>query len=112
MLLKGNDVVSFKSKGEANTFYRFFSNLADLLLQNPSSPKNKFGIKITEEYYKQSRNENFVTILFYTIQIYNSDNNLKNLVIAKASEIGQISAKFFQDGASVIAILLNNITNL
>lgn len=85
------------------------TNLADSLLQNPSSPKNKFGIKINEEFYKQSRNDNLVTILFYTIQIDNSDNNLKNLVIAKTSEVGQISAKFFQHGAPVIAILLNNI---
>ena len=51
--LKENGVASFDSKDNANTFSRFFSNLADSLLQKLLRPKNTFGIKTTEEYYKQ-----------------------------------------------------------
>ena len=35
----------------------FFSNLADSLLQTLPCPKNKLGIKTTEQHYKQIQNE-------------------------------------------------------
>ena len=38
-ILKENGLVSFHSKDNANTFCRFFSNLADSLLQKLSHPK-------------------------------------------------------------------------
>ena len=40
--LNEHDVVFFNSKGNANSFRRFFSNLADSLLQKLSHPKYKF----------------------------------------------------------------------
>ena len=58
MPLKENGVVSFNSKDNANTFCKFFSNLADSL-----NLQNNCGIKTSEEYYKQIRNnyEDFVS---------------------------------------------------
>ena len=50
--LKENGVVAFNSKDNINTFCRFFSNLADSLLQKLPHLKNKFGIKTIDEYYK------------------------------------------------------------
>ena len=66
--LNVNREVCFNSKNNANTFCRFLSNLADSLLQKLSHPDlltkfinqnllTKFGIKTTEEYYTQIRNE-------------------------------------------------------
>ena len=49
--LKENGVLSFNSKDNANTFWRFFSNLADSRPQNLPRLKNKYGIKTTEKYY-------------------------------------------------------------
>ena len=53
-ILKENGVVSFNSNDNAKFFcrFRFFSNSADSLLQKLLRPKNKSGIKTTEEYYK------------------------------------------------------------
>ena len=55
--LKENGVVFFDSKHNVNIFSRVFSNVADSLMRKHPLPKNKFGIKTTEEYYKQIRNE-------------------------------------------------------
>ena len=109
--LKENGVVSFNSKENVNSFCRFFSNLADSLLQKLPRPKNKFGIQTTEEYYEQIRNkcEDFV---LHNVDVTRSDKILKNLDVAKPSRIDQISAKFLKNGAPVIAIHLANSINM
>ena len=86
-------------KKESKYFCRLLSNLADSLLLKLSHLKNKFGIKTTEEYYKQIRNEEVT--FFETI--------LKSLDVVKVSRIDQISAKCLKDGALLIATCLNNI---
>ena len=100
--LKENGVVSFNSKDNANTFCRFFSNLADSLLQKRPRPKDKFGIKTTEEYYKHIRKECEYFVL-RNVDVTTVAKILKNLDVAKPSGIGQISAKFLKDGVPVIA---------
>ena len=57
----------------------------------------------------QNECENFVV---HNIDVTTVDKILKNLDIAKASGIEQISAKFLKDGAPVIAIHLANMVNL
>ena len=88
-------------------FLSFFSNLADSLLQKFLRPKKK---KTTGEYYKHIRNkcEGFV---LHNVDVTTVDEILKNLNVAKASGIYQISAKFLKKGAPVIAIYLANIKN-
>ena len=107
--LKENGVVSFNAKDNTNIFYRFFSNLADSLQLKPPRPKNKFGIKTTDENFKHIRNkcEDFVLCDVTTIA-----KILKNVDVAKASGIDQISAKFLKNCAPVIAIYLTNIINV
>ena len=92
-------------------FCRFFSNLADSLLLKLPRPKNKFRIKATREHYKEIRNkcEDFV---LHNVDITSVEKILKNLDVAKASGIDQISARFLKDGATVIAVHLANIINL
>ena len=57
----------------------------------------------------QNECENFVV---HNIDVTTVDKILKNLDVAKASGIEQISAKFLKDGAPVIAIHLANMVNL
>ena len=57
----------------------------------------------------QNECENFVV---HNIDVTTVDKILKNLDVAKASGIDQISAKFLKDGAPVIAIHLANMVNL
>ena len=98
--LKENGVVSFDQKN-ANIFCRFFSYLADSLLIKLPRPKNKFGI--TRDI-KEIRNKCEDSVLHKKI--------LKNLDVAEASGIDQISARFLKHGAPVIAIHLATIIHL
>lgn len=85
--------------------------MADSLIQKPPRPKNKFWIKTTEEYYEQIRNE-CEDLVSYNVKVTTIDKISKNLDVAKDSGIDQISAKFFKEGAPLIATHLANITNL
>ena len=88
--LKENSVVSFNSKDNANTYCRFFSYLADLLLQKLARPKNKFRIKTTEKYYKQiqRKNEDFV---LHNVDVTTVDKIFTNLDFWNRSDLCQIS---------------------
>ena len=90
---------------------RFFFNLADFLLKKLPRPKNMFEIKTTKKYYNQFQNEceNFV---LNNLDVTAADKILNNVDVAKPSEIDQVFAKFFKDGAPVIALHLTNITSL
>ena len=72
--------------------------------------KNKFGIKSTEQYYKQIRNE-CEDFVLHNVDVTTIDKMLKNLDAAKASGIDQISARFLKDGAPVTTCHLS-LTNL
>lgn len=64
-MVKKNGVVSFDSKKNANIICKYFSNLAELLLQKILHPKNKFEIKTAKEYYENIWNEcgNFFCVM-------------------------------------------------
>ena len=96
---KENGVFSFNSQDNGNTFCRFFSKLAHLVLQKLPRPKNKFEIKTTEY-------EDFVLC---NVDVITVDKILNSSYVGKTSGIDQISAKFLKDGALVIAIHLANI---
>ena len=82
--------------------------LGDSVLQKLPHPKNKFGIKTTEEYQKYIRNacENFVLC---NVDVTIVEKISKSLDVAKASGIDQISANILKDGAPILAIHLANI---
>ena len=81
-ILKKNGVVALNLKDNASTFCRFSSNLAYSLLKKPPPIKIKFGIKITEEYYKQMRKECEEFVLQH-IDVTTIDKILKDLDVAK-----------------------------
>ena len=89
----------------------FFSKLTDSLLHKVQRLKNKFGIKTTEDYYKQIRKE-CKDFVLHNVDVPTVDKVQKNLDVAKTFGIDQISAKFLKDGAPVMAIDLPNIINL
>ena len=76
-----------------------------------SSPKNKFGMKTTEEYYKHIQNE-CEDFVLCNGDVTTVNKILKNLDVAKGYGIDQISAKFLRDSAPVITIHLTNIINV
>ena len=81
-ILKKNGVVALNLKDNASTFCRFSSNLAYSLLKKAPRIKIKFGIKITEEYYKQMRKECEEFVLQH-IDVTMIDKILKDLDVAK-----------------------------
>ena len=89
--LKETGVVSFNSQDNASTFCRLFSKLADSLLQKLPRPKNKFGIKTTEAYYKHIRNE-YENFVLCNVDVTTVDKILKNVDAVKASGIDQMSS--------------------
>ena len=91
-------------RNNANTFRWFFSSLRDSLLQQIPRSENKFGIK-------QIPNDCEDFFFLHNEDITTVGKVLKNLNVVKPSGIDQISAKFFNKGAAVIAIHLVNIKN-
>ena len=86
---------------------RFFSNLPQLLLQHPC-PKNKFGIKPLKSIISRfGMNER---IFFTQCKSQFCWKDFKELRFCH--NFRNRSAKFYKDGAPVIAIYLNNIINL
>ena len=81
-ILKKNSVVALNLKDNASNFCKFSSNLAYSLLKKPPRIKIKFGIKITEEYYKQMRKECEEFVLQH-IDVTTIDKILKDLDVAK-----------------------------
>ena len=77
-------------------------------MQKPPHPKNKFGIKTTEVYYKEIRNESDDFVL-RNVDVATVNKILKNLDVTKCSGIDQISAKFLKDRDPVIALHFSNI---
>ena len=57
--------------------------------------KNKFGIKSTEQCYKQIRNE-CEDFVLHDVDVTTADKMLKDLDASKASGIDQISVRFLK----------------
>ena len=68
-------------------------------------------LKSIIKWYRQIQNE-CEDFVLHNVDVTTVDKILKNLDVAKASEIDQISANFLEDGAPVIAINITNIINL
>ena len=62
-------------------------------MQKRPCPKSKFGIKATEDYYRQIRNE-CEDFVLYNVKVTTVYEILKNLVVA--SGIDQISANILK----------------
>ena len=109
--LKKDGAIQFEALENANTFKRFYSELAgDLQEKLPGAP-NKFTSQTTKNYHAKtscnvSNDFEFSNVFDYV------KNILLNLDTSKAAGMDLIPAKFLRDGAEVLALPLTNIINL
>ena len=106
-MLKENDVVSFSSKDNANTFCRVFSDLTESLLKKSLAQKINLESKLLKQIWDEC--EDFV---LRNVEVTTVDKILKNLDIANTLGIDQIPATFFKDGAPITVIPFANVINL
>ena len=89
------------AKSILTTFESLYSNLAGNLLAKPPIAPNRYTIKFVSDYHKKiSLSENFK--LDSTTEVY-LFMLLKNVEVTKAAEIDQISGKFLNNGARILA---------
>ena len=74
--MKGNGVLFFNSKDNANTSI-LLTNLAGSLLQKLPPPKSEFGIKTAAEYYSQVQNE-CEDFVLHNVEVTTADKILRN----------------------------------
>ena len=90
----------------AQTFAKFYSNLAESLLKNlPNSP-NKFDINSVHQYYKNIELKDNLTTEKKVLEV------LQSIDISKAAEIDKISGRFLKDGANILAKPIAKICNI
>ena len=97
-------------KSVAQTFAKFYSNLAESLLKNlPNSP-NKFDINSVHQYYKNIElKDNFNLNLTMEKKVLEV---LQFIDISKAAGIDKISGRFLKDGANILAKPIAKICNI
>ena len=96
-------------KSVAQTFAKFYSNLAESLLNNlPNSP-NKLGTNFVYQYYKNIElKDNFNLNLTTEKKVLEV---LQFIDISKAAGIGKIFEIFFKNGANILAKPIAKICN-
>ena len=94
----------------AQTFAKFYSNLAESLLKNlPNSP-NKFDINSVHHYYKNIElKDNFNLNLTTERKVLKV---LQFIDISKAAGIHKISGRFLKDGANILAKPIGKTCNI
>ena len=99
--IEDNKRLKYDSKSVAQTFAKFYSSLAESLLNNfPNSP-NKFDINSVHHYYKNiERKDNFNLNLTTEKKILKV---LQFIDISKAAGIDKISGRFLKDNANILA---------
>ena len=109
--LKTNENLSFDPKTNADTFMKFYSNLAsDLVKQLPTAP-NKFGIDTVKKYYENYKLEG----KFFSFTPVTEETILKMLLTtnpSKAAGLDNLAGKYLREGASVLVTPVTKICNL
>ena len=96
-------------KSVAQTFAKFYSNLAESLLKNlPNSP-NKFDINSVHHYKNIELKDNFNLNLTTEKKVLEV---LKFIDISKAAGIDKISGRFLKDSANILAKPIAKIFNI
>ena len=110
--LKKDGAIQFEALENANTFKRFYSELAgDLQEKLPSAP-NKFTSLTTKNYYAKTSCNISNDFEFSNVSEEDIKKILLSLDTSKAAGMNQIPAKFLPDGAEVLALPLRNKINL
>ena len=97
-------------KSVAQTFAKFYSNLAESLLKNlPNSP-DKFDINSVHQYF-----ENIELKDNFNLNLTTKKKVLKVLQfigISKAAGIDKVSGRYLKDGANILAKTIAEICNI
>ena len=110
--LKKNGAIQFEALENANTFKRFYSELAgDFQEKLPRAP-NKFTSQTTKNYYAKTLCNVSNDFEFLNVSEEDVKKILPSLDTSKAAGMDQIPAKFLGNGAEVLALPLENIINL
>ena len=110
--LKKDDAIQFEALGNANSFKRFYSELAGGLQEKLLKAPNKFTSQTTKNYYANTSCN--VSNDFESSNL--SEEVIKKILLSldtsKATQVDQILAKFLRDSAEVLALPLRNIITL
>ena len=116
--LNKDGAIQFEALENANTFKRFYSELAGGLQEKLPRAPNKFTSQTTKNYYAKTSCNVSNDFEFSNVSEEDVKKILLNLDTSKATGMDQIPAKFLRDGAEVLALLwkyntfINKIINL
>ena len=98
--LKVNNTTSFGTKSTLDVFKKFYSTLADNLLEKLPTPPNRYTFNSVKQYYRHFiQTDTFH--LTYTMEI-DIGKILKSTNICKAAGIDDLSGRFLKDGSRVL----------
>ena len=110
--LNKDGAIQFEALENANTFKRFYSELAGGLQEKLPRAPNKFTSQTTKNYYAKTSCNVSNDFEFSNVSEEDVKKILLSLDTSKAAGMDQIPAKFLRDGAEVLALPLGNIINL
>ena len=96
----------------SEVFQKFYSNLANSLVDKFPAAVNKFGLHSVEVYYKNVFHLQENIFIFHTIESSSVLKLLKNMDVNKAARIDNTSGRFLKDGSDILAIPVTQICNL
>ena len=112
MSLNKDGAIQFEVLENANSFKRFYSELAGGLQEKFPTAPNKFTSQTTKSYYAKISCNVSNDFEFSNV----SEDEVKKILLSpdtsKAAGMDQIPAKILRDGAKVLALPLVNIINL
>ena len=110
--LKKDGAIQFEGLENANTFKRFYSELAGGLQEKLPRVPNKFTSQTTKNYYAKTSCNISNDSECSNVSEEDVKKILLSLDTSKAAGMDGIPAKFLRDGAQVLALPLLNIINL
>ena len=110
--LEKDSITNFDDKKNANIFRNFYNSLADDLLNNLPPAPMRFGLPSVHQYYEKNLKLPRSNFKFDFVSEDCILKFLKNINEDKAAGIDNLSGKFLEDGAAVLAKPISQICNL
>ena len=110
--LKKDGAIQFEALENANTFKRFYYELAGGLQEKLPKAPNKFTSHTTKNYYAKTSYNVFNDFELSNVSEEIIKKTLLSLDTSKAAGMDQISSNFLRDAVEVLAPPLRNIINL
>ena len=110
--IKAQEELKFDPFTISELFKKFYSNLADDLVQKLPATARKFDIEAGKNYCNNMFDLSHNKLNFQRVQSNTISNFLKTCNINKAAIIDDVSGRFLKDDAYVLAIPITQICNL